>query len=463
MKRSAEPSPTRAARRARRGLGAALAAIWLISPSAGRADAPTGIYALGSARDNPLTPLDERLAGIRDYDFVSGFTLRVLWKDVETAPGAYDFDVVDRAIQQVSARGQGLNLEILTGEEPAYVLSGASSTYVDHRGGTNPVPWDSFARQRQAALYAALGSHVVQGAGAPHALREDPTLLAVHAAPAGLNFGVRDLNGGIRSHPGYTQQGYVDAVAGGVAATAASFPDDLNYLAFFAFADGQAGTPVDEQIIERLAPAYNGPGQARLAFFVENLSDDGPLPMPGGAGTGNNLADWVAGGGETMMQALDSWLVHAADREPQLDSRNPATGIELAFNAFGTRFFELYVADLDGAASGAVDAAGAPLVDGLREWNARLTSLADFDGDGSVDAGDLARWKGGFGVDSGAQLGHGDADSDGDVDGADLLAWQRQAAAGSLAGTRATPEPAAGDLARGGLAAWLLRRRRQPK
>jgi hypothetical protein len=45
---------------------------------------------------------------------------------------------------------------------------------------------------------------------------------------------------------------------------------------------------------------------------------------------------------------------------------------------------------------------------------------ADFDGNGSVGASDLAVWQTSYGVNSGA-----DADGDGDTDGRDFLAWQR--------------------------------------
>jgi hypothetical protein len=67
---------------------------------------------------------------------------------------------------------------------------------------------------------------------------------------------------------------------------------------------------------------------------------------------------------------------------------------------------------------------------------------ADFDEDGDVDAADLAKWKVGFGIASGAAHMQGDADGNGAVDGADYLAWQRQfgtTLAASAAG--AVPEP----------------------
>lgn len=364
-------------------------------------DVPRGIYALGAAINHAGTPQDDRLAGIRTYDFVAGFTMRVLWSDLESSQGQYNFSVIDSAIQTLAATGRGLNLEIFTGEEPAYVLAGASATYVDHRGGTNPVPWDAFAQQRHAALYTELANHVVTVGGDSHPLSQDATLKSIDTAPVGLNFGVRDLNSGIRNHPQYTQQRYIDAVASGVATVTALFPNDTNSLAFFAFTDGTSGTPVDDQIIQRLAPLYNGPGQSKLDFFIENLSDDGPVPMASGAGTGANLVDWVEAGGDTMMQALDSWLAHQPDREPQLDSHNAATGIALGFSNYHTRFFELYVTDLDGANSGALDAAGRPILDDLRAWNSTLTApitlAGDYNADGLVDGEDYVVWRNSMG------------------------------------------------------------------
>jgi hypothetical protein len=421
--------------------------ISLTSPASVRADVPIGIYTLSTARDNPLSTKDERLGNIRDYDFVSGYTLRVSWSDLEPTSGQYNFGVIDSAIQTLAPLGQGLSLEIMSNDEPAYVLANASETYLDHRGGVTPAPWDGFTQQRQAALYSALGSHVVTGVGAPHALSVDPTLKSISAGGAGLNFGVRDLNGAIRGLPDYTQQRYIDAVATGVAASAAAFPSDVNFLPFFAFTDGQPGEPVDEQIIDRLGPLYNGPGEPKLDFFVENLSDNGPLPAPNGMGAGSNLADWVRLGGDTMMQPLDSWLNHDGGRDVQLASENPATGIGLAYDAYGTRFFEIYISDIDGAVAGAVDAAGRPLLDDLRQWGATLTApLADFNRDGVADADDLVLWRTGLGA-TNATISLGDADNNQRVDGADFLRWQQQQAGGQAATAAVVPEP---------LSPWLI-------
>jgi hypothetical protein len=70
---------------------------------------------------------------------------------------------------------------------------------------------------------------------------------------------------------------------------------------------------------------------------------------------------------------------------------------------------------------------------------------ADFDEDGNVDGGDLAKWKLGFGVKINATHAQGDANADGAVNGGDLLVWQRQlgsaASAAAVAASAAVPEP----------------------
>ena len=55
----------------------------------------------------------------------------------------------------------------------------------------------------------------------------------------------------------------------------------------------------------------------------------------------------------------------------------------------------------------------------------RRVLSADFNGNGAVDAPDLANWTTGFGTVGTAAKPQGDADVDRDVDGTDFLAWQR--------------------------------------
>jgi fibronectin-binding autotransporter adhesin len=86
---------------------------------------------------------------------------------------------------------------------------------------------------------------------------------------------------------------------------------------------------------------------------------------------------------------------------------------------------------------------------------------ADFDEDGDVDAADLAKWKIGFGIASGAAHAQGDADGNGAVDGSDFHAWQRQFGTTLAAPTAgAIPEPTSALLLSLVAAGGFLARRR---
>lgn len=81
----------------------------------------------------------------------------------------------------------------------------------------------------------------------------------------------------------------------------------------------------------------------------------------------------------------------------------------------------------------------------------------DFDGDGDVDATDLATWKGAFG-----STGDGDADNDGDSDGADFLVWQQQyTGPPAVAAAAPVPEPSLAVMALPVLLAGAAARRRR--
>jgi hypothetical protein len=87
--------------------------------------------------------------------------------------------------------------------------------------------------------------------------------------------------------------------------------------------------------------------------------------------------------------------------------------------------------------------------------------LADFNGNGVVDAADLATLTAGIGA-TPATFATGDSDADADVDGADFLIWQRQLGtnSGAPASTAANvPEPASALLIAAAIAAWRPRRR----
>ena len=84
------------------------------------------------------------------------------------------------------------------------------------------------------------------------------------------------------------------------------------------------------------------------------------------------------------------------------------------------------------------------------EVKGTVANVADFNGDGVVDEGDLVLWQSGYGMTGNATKSDGDSDGDKDVDGNDFLAWQRQYGNGSgnsSAAATSVPEPSTLGLA----------------
>ncbi len=100
---------------------------------------------------------------------------------------------------------------------------------------------------------------------------------------------------------------------------------------------------------------------------------------------------------------------------------------------------------------------------GVIDGSILIAELGDFNGNGTVDGGDLPTWRAGFGSLTGT-FASGNLDGDGDTDGADFLLWQKQLGTSTLVESAAAsiPEPASGVLGVGGLvvAARYCRTRR---
>ena len=88
------------------------------------------------------------------------------------------------------------------------------------------------------------------------------------------------------------------------------------------------------------------------------------------------------------------------------------------------------------------------------DYNVINPNPADFDGDGDVDAADLARWETFYGINANA-----DGDGDGDSDGEDFLIWQREVVA-PLSAVAALPEPTSPSICLVGLTCLGLSLRR---
>jgi hypothetical protein len=272
--------------------------------------------------------------------FISGYSLRIAWKDLESDKGVYDFSAIGDAIVYLQAHDLKMTLEIFSSMPPDYVLSAATST-IQVRKGRAPAPWDAGAQERWRALLKALSDFKVMDAESKKAvpLRDHPTLTAVDAPVVGLQ-AIRDVRGDLVQSPDYDRERFIDAVEASVRASREAFPRDYGFLAFFRMEDGNRRSSLDEAIFNRMERTFMRSGQAGLGLFQELWSDEGPNPHTLGAFLLKVKAPNVV-----MLQALTSWKRPFTD-ERKVSSGDPAQALARAHQEYGCRYFELYSADV---------------------------------------------------------------------------------------------------------------------
>ena len=327
-------------------------------------DRPHGLYSLGTM--NSLT-------GLRTNDFVDGFTLRVRWSQVETAPGVYDFSLISHAIARLQPLGKRLTLEVFAVNAPAHVVASASETWTTTLGGTpipTPVPWDTNALNAYRAFMLALANYPVPDAaqrGALTPLRQHPTLAQVDAPVVGLQ-SIRELSNLLVQLASYARSNFVNAVVNSVHSSRDPFAAKFGFLAYFSMTDSHnasyGGQTLDQTLLARLDTEFNNQSLPQLGYFQENLADAAPTTNGLGEVLLNEKARTY-----TLFQALTSWT-HPFANPSAVASGNPATGIGFAYANYGTRYFELYPDDIDNTNHQAE----------LRQWHETLnaaTSPAD--------------------------------------------------------------------------------------
>lgn len=293
---------------------------------------PVGLYLLND-RQVPV----ERM---QVPSFISGFALRIAWKDLEPTKGNYDFAVLKRTITYLQAHDMKLTLEIFASMPPDYVLAEAKSR-IQVRKGQAPAPWDAGAMERWRAFFMALSAYPVRDAVAQKdvPLRDHPTLTAVDAPILGLQ-SVRDMRKDVVGHPEYDRKRFVDAVEASVKINREAFPNDYGFLGFFRMEDGKRQPALDEEIFARVQKAFMQPGQPGLGLFQELWSDEGPNP-----GTLGRYLKQVKEPSVVMLQSLTSWKRPFTDAG-KVASGNPEAALARANQQYGCRYFELYSADV---------------------------------------------------------------------------------------------------------------------
>jgi hypothetical protein len=295
--------------------------------------APKGFYLLN---DRQVAVEKMTLPG-----FLSGFTLRMAWRDLETRQGVYNFELIKRTVTHLQSKNLKLTLEIFSSMPPAYVLKGAQSTFAGPKGKA-PTPWDTFAQARWQALLTALAATPVRdsAAGIDVALANHPTLTAVDASVVGLQM-IRDVKGDLVRHSDYNRKKFIDAVVQSISVSRQAFPQDYGFVGFFRIQDSDRSLPLEEELYSRLQAEFMNEGQPGLGLFQELWSDEGPAAD----GLGYFLTRQT-GANAVMLQALTSWKKPFQD-PLKVASGNPDGALDKSYVDFGCMYYEIYYADVN--------------------------------------------------------------------------------------------------------------------
>lgn len=325
-------------------------------------EGPAGIFVIGAT--SAVAGEVEKF----DLDFVSGYSLRVPWQDLESWNAAtqapeYDFSRIDSTLEELRARGKRMTLEIFIQKAPEYVLAlpGVATWTNPHptQGGVQVVPWDATALAAYQAMIRNLANHLV--AGTTWRVADHPTLQSVDASIVGLQ-GLRELSNTLVHHPDYTRERFVQAVVDAVAINRLAFSQKYGFLALFAMADDTVAPALDAVVYARLMTEFNVSGKPSLGFFQETLSDVGPRPD----GLGLLLAT-ASPHTYLLFQALRPWTLREGDEvPPEIASGTPIAGIEFAWANYGATYVELYGGDVLNTAN----------TEGLRAWDSFFRTVA---------------------------------------------------------------------------------------
>jgi hypothetical protein len=347
--------------------------LMLVSPThALEFERARGIYLLGNLGQRQLP------ADVIELPHVDGYTMRLLWEEVEALEGKYDFSAISTVLGQLAPFGsrKRLTLELFAREVPQYILQhpGVKTYSITPRNASAPdttaVPWDEYALARYEALMQALAAYPVfdPAIGDMTPLRDHSLLAHVDAQIVGLG-SVRDIPRDLPNAPGYSRDLFVPAGVASVGKTIAAFPGKFPFLAFFQMSDNIAQPPLDRVLLEQLRTAYfpGGNVKPQLGLFQENLACATPNTAFAYALAESQADTYI------LFQALQPWLAPFSNPsrtdvclvfdpplpegwqtgDPATDNAirataigGPEIGLRHAINNFSCFYFELYLQDL---------------------------------------------------------------------------------------------------------------------
>jgi len=327
------------------------------SSSIGVQPLPTGIYALDT-KGGTITNagVDVREGNIRDYSYVAGFSWRMSWADFQRWDSVkkiyiYDFTPIDIVVPKLQVIGKKLSF-MFPGAPPqmAVTTPNKNLVFTDTTGIKRPGAWDPYCLDQYRAFTLAMANHKL-----PDGTRfaDSPVLSLIRGNICGLK-AIRDgveAPSNMSEMPGYSRAGYIDSVQQSLAALKTAFPKTALSVGMWPIGDSTRKPALWVDTLTMIQTNFPGVG-----LFQENLAASADTPdlsdpsrvvtgTPRPNSTGSPLARSL-GVVPTYFQALQGWSGQFSN--PDLGKNGyPADGMNFAFTTYQTKYFELYVDDLD--------------------------------------------------------------------------------------------------------------------
>ncbi len=121
----------------------------------------SGVYAVKQGKDFHDSVYDLKITGL---------SVRTYWKDIEPAPGKYDWGLFDTVVRRAARSGKMVRLSVMVGHGvPKWVgakwFRGSPDSIYDTANKDMPVPWDENLRREQKRMIRAFAQRY---RGTPH-------------------------------------------------------------------------------------------------------------------------------------------------------------------------------------------------------------------------------------------------------------------------------------------------------